>query len=349
MSIPTTARQYILPTLGSYNNLVLTDVTVPKPKPNEVLLKAHAVSLQYRDLLVATDRYPGGDMPANLIPCSDVAGEIVAIGEDVKGWKVGDRVCPNFMLEKLHGDHTTPAIAATALGGAVDGTLTEYRNYPASSLVKIADHLTYEEASTLPCAALTAYNALIAGYEPLKAGDTVLILGTGGVSIFGLQFALASGATVIVTSSSDEKLKVATKLGAHHVINYKTNTKWDEEVLRLTNGVGVDHVIEVGGNGTLMQSVNSIRMGGSISIVGFVGGNTPPPDLIALFIWKSLKIRGLYVGSVQQFADMNRLMAVNQAVTRPVVDKVFPFEDAKAAYAYLESQAHVGKVVIKVN
>ncbi|CAK5263180.1 unnamed protein product [Mycena citricolor] len=350
MPIPSTARQYIFPKLGSLDNLVLLpDAPVPKPKPTEVLLKAHAVSLQYRDLIVANGTYPSR-LPDNLIPCSDVAGEIVAVGDAVKDWKVGDRVCPNFMLGKLFGDETTEAISATALGGAVDGTLVEYRAYPSQALVKIPDHLSYEEASTLPCAGLTAYNALLDGYEPLKGGDTVLVLGTGGVSIFALQFAIASGATVICTSSSDEKLKIASKLGAQHVINYNTTPDWDEEIKRLTSGRGVDHIIEVGGNGTLMKSINALRIGGAISIIGFVGGhNIAAPDIIGICIRKSLKIRGIQVGSVQQFNNMNKLIAANPAVTRPVVDKVFPFNEAKAAYQYLASQAHVGKVVIRVD
>ncbi|KAJ7470242.1 alcohol dehydrogenase superfamily protein [Mycena galericulata] len=302
MTIPTITRQYFYPQpqLGSHDNLVIQEVRLSPPKSNEVLVKTHAVSLQFRDLLVASGKYPG--LTSNLVPCSDMAGEVIAVGEDVKHWKTGDRVCANFMLDKLHAE-TTTEIAATALGGAVQGVLTEYRTFPAHSLVAIPSHFSYEEASTLPCAALTAYNALLSGFDPLKAGDTVLVQGTGGVSIFALQFAVASGATVIATSSSNEKLKVATKLGAKHVINYRTTPNWDEEVLKFTNGVGVDHVIE---------------------------------------------IRGIYVGSVDQFKNMNRLIAANVETTRPVIDKVFAFEEAKAAFAHLQSQTHVGKVVIKV-
>ncbi|KAJ7088791.1 NAD(P)-binding protein [Mycena belliarum] len=276
-----------------------------------------------------------------------MAGEVIAVGDEVKDWKKGDRVCANFFLHKLQ-DKMTAAIAKAALGGAVDGVLTEYRTFPAHSLVAIPDHLSYEEASTLPCAALTAYNALLSGSDPLKGGDTVLVQGTGGVSIFALQFAVASGATAIVTSSSDEKLKVATKLGAKHVINYKTTPEWDKEVLKVTNGLGVDHIIEVGGNSTLKRSMSALRIGGSINIVGFVGEAAPPVDIISLSVHKFPQHRGIYVGSVAQFRDMNKLLIANPETTRPVIDKVFAFEEAKAAFGHLQSQAHVGKVVIKL-
>ncbi|KAF7355899.1 Alcohol dehydrogenase superfamily protein [Mycena venus] len=353
MTLPTKTRQYSFPQsytlnaiqLGSFDNLVIQDVPVSAPRATEVLVKTHAVSLQFRDLMVAGGGYPG-NLPENLVPCSDMAGEIIAVGDDVKEWKVGDRVCANFAQDKIHND----SLNDEALGGAIHGVLTEYRTFPAQSIVAIPDHLSYEEASTLPCAALTAYNALSSGYEPIKAGDTVLVQGTGGVSIFALQFAIASGATVIATSSSDEKLKVATKLGAKHVINYKTTPNWAEEVVKLTNGVGADRVIEVAGNATLSQSLASVRKGGNINIIGLLGGigDVPPVDIIRPCIFKQINIRGIYVGSVVQFKNMNKLIAANVETTRPIIDKVFAFEDAKAAYAHLSSQAHVGKVVIKI-
>ncbi|KAF8240635.1 NAD(P)-binding protein [Tricholoma matsutake] len=346
MSNPTTAREYFLTKLGSYNNLAVRDKTIEQPRASEVLVKVHAVSLQFRDLLVARGTYPTS-VADNLVPCSDMAGEIVAAGEDVKGWRIGDRVCANFSLDHIYGD-TNPAIRDTALGGHVHGVLTEFRTFPAHSLVAVPDHLSYEEASTLPCAALTAYNALM-GPVPLKPGDHVLVLGTGGVSIFALQLAVASGAIVIATSSSDEKLKIASKLGARHVINYKSTPNWDEEVLKLTGGVGVDHIIEVGGEGTLPQSINSARIAGWLHIIGFVSQETSNINFASQAIWKALFFRGILIGSVAQFKDMIRLMCANPETTRPVVDKVFPFEKAKEAYAYHESQAHVGKVVIKVS
>ncbi|KAJ7091016.1 hypothetical protein C8R44DRAFT_418507 [Mycena epipterygia] len=345
MSIPTTTRQYSFPERGSYNNLVLQAVPLAAPKSNEVLVKTHAVSLQFRDLMVSKNAYPGFVQP-NLVPCSDMAGEVIAVGADVKQWKIGDRVSANFMLDKLH-EEQTPEIAATALGGAAHGVLTEYRSFPAHSLVAIPEQLTYEEAASLPCAAVTAYNALTGGSSPVKAGDTILVQGTGGVSTFALQFAVASGATVISLSSSDEKLKQSTKLGAKHVINYKKTPNWDEEVLRLTNGVGVDRVLEVVGNSTLQRSISSLKINGSIDIIGHLSDD-PPVDIILPSIFKGINIRGIFIGSVKQFKNMNKLIAANIDVTRPVIDKIFAFEDAKAAYAHLEAQAHVGKVVIRL-
>ncbi|KAJ7728536.1 alcohol dehydrogenase superfamily protein [Mycena metata] len=341
MSLPTTTRQWSYPQLGSFDNLVIQEVPVSGPKANEVLVKIHAVSLQFRDLMIASGAYPGS-MPPNLVPCSDGAGEIIAVGSDVAEWKAGDRVCANFCVDKVHND----APNNLALGGAVHGMLTQYRTLPANSLVRIPEHFSYEEAATLPCAALTAYNALLSGYEPVKAGDIILVQGTGGVSIFALQFAVASGATVIVISSDDEKLKVATKLGAKHIINYKTTPNWAEEAQKLTNGRGVDRVIEVAG--TLEPSFVAIRRGGSIDIIGAVGGNSAPFNIVRPSITKQVNIRGIYTGSVVQFNNMNRLIAANAETTRPVIDKVFAFEEAKAAFAHLKSQAHVGKVVIKV-
>ncbi|KAJ7473184.1 alcohol dehydrogenase superfamily protein [Mycena galericulata] len=344
--VPKTTRQYYFPKRSSYGDLILQEVALSAPKADEVLVKTQAVSLQFRDLLIARDAYPGS-IPSNLIPCSDMAGEIIAVGGDVKQWKIGDRVSANFMLDKIH-EHSV-AISKTALGGPIHGVLTEYRTFPARSLVAIPAHLSYEEAATLPCAALTAYDALTGGHAPIKAGDTILVLGTGGVSTFALQFAVASGATVIALSSSDEKLKVVKKLGAKHTINYKMTPNWDEEVLRLTNGTGVDRVIEVVGNATLQRSIGSLKFGGSIQLIGRLGGMTdvPPADIIIPSIQKGVNIRGVFVGSLKQFKDLNKLIEANIPVTRPVIDKVFAFEDAKAAYAYFESQAHVGKVVIK--
>ncbi|KAJ7728323.1 alcohol dehydrogenase superfamily protein [Mycena metata] len=346
MSLPTTTRQYYYPELGSFDNLVLQEAPVAAPKPTEVLVKTHAVSLQFRDLLIANKQYPTKVQP-NLVPCSDMAGEIIAVGEDVKRWKTGDRVCANFFLDKLNNVQT-PETDSSALGGGAQGVLTQYRTFPAHSLVAIPSNLTYEEASTLPCAGLTAYNALF-GDVPLKAGETVLVQGTGGVSIFALQFAVASGAVVIATSSSNEKLEIAKKLGATHVINYRTTPDWDQEVLKITHGLGVDHIIEVGGNATLKRSMASVKLSGTIDIIGLVGGlDDTPPDIVVPALFRGIKLRGLYVGSVPQFNDMNRLIAANPVTARPVVDRVFPFEEAKAAFAYLTSQAHVGKVVIKV-
>ncbi|KAF7303474.1 Alcohol dehydrogenase superfamily protein [Mycena indigotica] len=350
MSIPSTARHYSVQKAGSLDGLKLVEAPVPKLKSTEVLVKVKAVSLQYRDLLVVNGYYPP-PIAENVVPCSDMAGEVVAVGEDVTKWKAGDRVANNFFLDLIYPDGMTPAVSSSAAGGAAHGVLTEYRAFPAHALVEIPGHLSWEEAATLPCAALTAYNALVYGYERIKAGDTVLIQGTGGVSIFALQFAVASGATAIVLSSSDEKLAAVTKLGAKHVLNYKTTPDWEQDVLKLTGGRGVDRVIEVVGNATLAKSIAAVRMGGSIDIIGLLGGvgNVTPPDIIGPSLWKQLKFRGIYVGAVSQFEDMNRVFVANPETTRPIVDKVFAFDDANDAFSYLNSQKHVGKVVIRVN
>ncbi|KAJ7857474.1 alcohol dehydrogenase superfamily protein [Mycena olivaceomarginata] len=335
MSIPQTTRQYSYSERGSYDNLVLQEVPLAAPKANEVVVKTHAVSLQV----------------------------IIAVGEDVKDWKAGDRVCANFFLEKLN-DEQTPETDGSALGGPVDGVLTEYRTFPAHSLVAIPPHLSYEEASTLPCAALTAYNALYCGYAPLKAGEeTVLVQGTGGVSIFALQFAVAAGATVVATSSSAEKLEIAKKLGATHVINYRTMPAWDREVLKITGGVGVDRVLDaqlveriliyscgcrVAGNATLQRSIDSVKQGGSIDLIGVAGGlnDVPSVDILIPVMFRNLKIRGIYVGAVSQcMQNMNKLIAANPAATRPIVDRVFPFSEAKAAFAYWRHRRMSGRFV----
>ncbi|KAF7369612.1 Alcohol dehydrogenase superfamily protein [Mycena venus] len=349
MTIPTVAREYFYPQFGSYNNLVLREVPVPVPKDNEVLVRIHAVSLQFRDLVIARDEFDT-KRPDNLIPCSDTAGEVVAVGNDVTQWAVGDRVSANLLVDKIHDGQHSSEIRDASLGRYLHGVLREYRTFAPHSLVAVPSHMSYEEASTLPCAGVTAYNALLGGFKPLKAGDTILIQGTGGVSIFALQFAVASGATVIATSSDDKKLELVSKLGAKHTINYKKTPDWDKEVLRLTHGVGVDRVIEVAGNSTIQRSINSTRLNGSIDLIGFVGGmnDVVPPDVVGPCLFKGLTIRGIAIGSVQQFKDMNMLLAANIDTTRPVIDRIFPFEEAKAALAYFETQAHVGKVVVKV-
>ncbi|PIL33945.1 hypothetical protein GSI_03653 [Ganoderma sinense ZZ0214-1] len=345
MSLPKTTREYRLPNPEGFHNLILQEAPIPTLKSTEVLVKIHAVSLQNRDLVVANGQYPVGQKD-NLVPASDMAGEIVAVGADVKGWKLGERVSANFALDHVHGV-VTAEIRATALGGPVDGVLTEYKAFPAHALVRIPEHLSYEEASTLPCTALTAYNALLGGNPALKGGHTVLVQGTGGVSISGLQLAVASGATVIVTSSSDEKLEIAKKLGATHLINYKRTPDWELEVLRVTNGRGVDHVVEVGGPGTLTRSAKALAFGGNMAVIGIMAGLAGDVSGLPLIVLgKAATMRGIQVGSRTQFEDMNRL--IEAVKLKPVVDKVFDFEHAVEAYEYQEKQQHVGKVVVRV-
>lgn len=315
---------------------------MPKPGTFEVLVKFHAVSLNYRDLLFARGLYnPHPHLPA--VPCSDGAGEITAIGEGVTQWKVGERVCPIFMQGWQDGA-VTPAKHRTSLGGGeLGGTLREYGVFHQDGLVRIPDHLSYEEAATLPCAAVTAWDALVC-VGKIKAGDVILTLGTGGVSIFALQLAKLHGARVISTSSSDDKLVRVRSLGAEETINYRKTTEWDKEVLRLTGGTGVDHVVEVGGAGTMPRSMNATRMGGLVSVIGVLAqGDGVDPIKILM---KSLNLKGIFVGSRRMFEDLNRAIAT--ARLKPVIDRVFTFEEARAALKFMESGSHFGKIVIRV-
>ncbi|KAI5115188.1 hypothetical protein M0805_000415 [Coniferiporia weirii] len=309
----------------------------------EVLVKVHAVSLQYRDLAISTGEYPLGVRP-NVVPCSDCAGEVLSVGANVKDFKVGDRVCTNVSPEYIFGD-ITPAMIDATFGGIADGMLTEYRQLPAYCLVHVPEHLSYEEASTLPCAAATAFNSLN-GPIPLKGGDVVLVLGTGGVSIFALQFAKATGATVIATTSSSGKAEILKKLGATHVINYRETPDWDKEILKLTNGRGVDHVVEIGGAGTISRSLNSTRVSGSVHVIGFVDMKGDTSNMVLQILGNALNVRGILGLSRSQFESMNRLISATGL--RPVIDQVFSYEDVPKALEYLQSQKHVGKVVVKV-
>jgi NADPH:quinone reductase-like Zn-dependent oxidoreductase len=322
----------------------LTLAERPKPKPGygQALVKIKAVSLNYRDLLVVKGLY-SRNLPLPLVLCSDGVGEVVEVGEGVTRVKVGDRVAGAFMQAWISGGLTEDK-AKSALGGAIDGVLAEYVVFHEDGLVHIPEHLSYEEAATLPCAAVTAWNALITEGN-LKPGDTVLVLGTGGVSIFALQFAKLVGARVIATSSSDEKLERVKQLGASDGINYKSVPDWDKRVRELTNGVGVDHVVEVGGPGTLNRSLRAVRMGGQISLIGVLAG-TGDVNLLPA-IMKNIRVQGIYVGSREMFETMNRAITFHKL--HPVIDRVFPFEEAREALRYMESGAHFGKVVINVS
>lgn len=323
-------------------NLVLVERPVPRPAAHEVQIRFHAASLNYRDLLFAWGLYnPDPHLPA--VPGSDGAGEITAVGEGVTCWKVGDRVCPIFMQGWLEGPPTA-AMRQTALGGGdLDGVMREYGTFHEDGLVRIPDYFSYEEAATLPCAAVTAWNALV-NVGRVKAGDTVLTLGTGGVSVFALQIARLHGARIIATSSSDEKLARVCQLGAESVINYKTTLEWDTEVLRLTGGLGVDHVVEVGGAGTLPRSINATRVGGTVSVIGVLaqGGGL---DAIKVLM-KSLRLQGIFVGSRRMFEEMNRAFTV--AGSKPVIDRAFAFRQLPEALKHMQSGAHFGKIVVRI-
>jgi NADPH:quinone reductase-like Zn-dependent oxidoreductase len=298
-----------------------------------------ATSLNYRDLVIAKGGL--GKRERSLIPLSDGAGEVVELGPGVTRVRAGDRVAPIFTQTWLGGDigRNLP----TALGGEIDGVLAEYVVLNQDGLVHFPDHLSFEEAATLPCAAVTAWNALITVGQ-LRAGDTVLVMGTGGVSIFALQFARITGARVIATSSSDAKLARLREMGATEVINYRTTPEWGKRTFELT-AHGVDHVVEVGGAGTLANSFEAVRPGGRISLIGLLtgfGGEFNP--LVVLF--KSVCFQGIRVGSREMFEAMNRAIAAAQL--RPVIDRTFPFAEAPQAYRHLESGAHFGKVCIRI-
>lgn len=323
--------------------LTLVELNTAAPAAHEVQVRVHAVSLNYRDLMVVDGSYFNtGDTP--VIPCSDGAGEVIAVGTQVTRFRVGDRVAAAFFPEWINGA-PTPQNTAGALGGAVNGMLAETVVLHENALVSIPAHLTYAEAATIPCAGVTAWNSLFVEGK-LKAGDSILILGTGGVSIWALQLAKAAGLFTIITSSSDEKLGRARSLGAAATINYKTTSEWQDEVLRLTEGRGVDLVLEVGGQGTLPRSIASARMGGTVAIIGGVSGFGGELNQFAL-IGGAKRLSGIFVGSRSMFEDLNRFLGV--AAIHPVVDRVFLFQQAREAYTYLKSASHFGKVVIEVS
>ncbi len=322
------------------DGLVLADREEPQPKPGQVLLKMRAASLNYRDYMVVKGWYHP-KLPMPQIPLSDGVGEVVAIGEGVTRAKVGDRVANTFFEKWIAGDLTTEG-ALSAFGGGRDGVLAEYVALSEEGIIHVPEHLSDEEAATLPCAALTAWCALIS-WGNLKAGDTILAQGTGGVSIFALQFAKLTGARVLITSSSDEKLARAKELGADEVINYKTTPDWEKEVSKLTGGRGVDHVVEVGGAGTFRKSVKAVRRGGTISLIGALAG-AGEVNLTAVLM-NGLRVQGIFVGSREMFEAMNRAISLHQV--RPVVDKVFSFDETRAAYELMERGGHFGKMVIK--
>ncbi|MGA1832765.1 zinc-dependent alcohol dehydrogenase family protein [Rhizobium wenxiniae] len=310
----------------------------PVPERGQILVRMKAWSLNHRDLLIVNNNY-NGLVPNGSIALSDGAGEVIAVGEDVRRFRAGDRVSPTFSSSWISGPMATTDPAGFR-GALVDGVLAELVICDERQAVMIPGHLSFQEATCLPCAAVTAWNALF-GPRPVLSGQTVLTLGTGGVSTFAIQFANAAGARVISTSSSDEKLEVARRLGATETINYHASPEWQDEVLRLTDGRGVDHVVEVGGGGTINRSVVSTTVGGQIHMIGALSTGALNPRL--LVSWKTL--RGIMVGSAADHASMNRLVDFHRI--QPLISDVFSFEDTVEAYRYLESGSAIGKVVIK--
>ena len=313
----------------------------PRPGPGQVLLEMQAASVNYRDLLTVQGRY-NPRQPLPLIPFSDGVGVVRELGEGVTRVQEGDRVCPIFAQSWLAGEMTKEALTST-LGGPLDGTLARYMVLGQEGVVPVPAHLGDEEAACLPCAALTAWSALVTKGS-LKVGDTVLLLGTGGVSLFALQFAKLLGAQVVITSSSDEKLDRARALGADEVINYKKTPEWGRQAKALTGGRGMDQVVEVGGAETLTQSLAAMGPGGTVSVIGVLSGLDSQLNLIPLLM-QNLKLQGIFVGSRQGFEEMNRAIARHQL--KPVVDKVFPFKEARAALEHLAAGKHFGKICLR--
>jgi NADPH:quinone reductase-like Zn-dependent oxidoreductase len=332
-------RAWQIPSFG-IDSLELAERATPQPGPGEVLVKIHAVSLNYRDLMMVKGAYnPKLRLPR--IPCSDGAGEVSAVGEGVTAWKPGDRVCGIFMQSWLDGP-PMPAKAKSALGGDLDGMLAEYAVLKESGLVHVPEHLSFEEAATLPCAAVTAWNALVAG--GVQSNSTVLIQGTGGVSIFALQLAKMRGARVLGISSGEAKLHRARSLGLDEGLNYGEVPEWDRWVQERTNGEGVDLVVEVGGVGTLPRSLRAVKMGGTIAQIGVLSGPTEPVP-IPMILYKQVHLRGIFVGSRHDFEEMNK--AITAGRLKPVLEGR-PWTEVKQAFKEMESATHFGKLVLRV-
>lgn len=324
------------------DKLSTVDREQPKPAAGQVLVRMTAASLNYRDLMVVRGHY-NPRMALPMVPLSDGAGVVEAVGSDVTGLRVGDRVTSCFFADWVEGS-ITPEAAASALGGYAQGLLQEFRLFDEHSVVKTPESLSDLEAATLPCAGVTAWHALFE-HTPPQPGQSVLIQGTGGVSVFALQLAAIAGLRTIVTSSSDAKLDRVRSMGASETINYKSQPEWEKAARELTGGRGVDHVVEVGGSDTISRSLRAVRMGGTVSVIGVLSGVEPtvrPTDLLM----NSLRVQGIYVGSR---AMLLRLMkAIETHRIKPVIDKIFPWTEYSEALRYMESQGHFGKICVQL-
>lgn len=336
-------RRWTLTPGKGIDTLTLGPASEEAPGPGQVAVRVRAVSLNYRDLVVATGFYSKGVKAEGLVPCSDGAGEVESVGEGVTALRPGDRVAGLFFPNWTSGPPTAKA-HSQGLGAELDGMLSQRVILPAESVVPFPATYSFEEASCLPCAALTAWHALFERV-PLQAGQTVLTLGSGGVSIFALQMARAAGARVIATTGSEEKEARLRALGAEGVVNYKNRPDWEKAVKELTEGRGVDQIVETGGGGTLEKSLSCLATGGHIALLGILGG----PGALSnpfLLVVKNATLTGIFVGSKDHFLRMNAFL--ERHAIRPIVDRIFPFEEAPEAYRYLQSGHHLGKVVIGV-
>lgn len=324
------------------------DIAIPDLTAEQCLVEIKAASLNYRDLAIATGKYPWPLREA-LVPVSDGAGQVIATGDGVSTVKVGDRVCMLFMQEHQDGI-ITPKIRQSSLGSQRDGVLQKFAVFDAAGLVKLPDNITYVEASTLPCAAVTAWNCLFGlPGKALLPGDTLLTLGSGGVSLFAIQIAVALGARVISTTSADEKEKFLKSLGVTEVINYKKNVDWGVAAKLLTpDGLGVHHVVEVGGETTISQSLHAIRPEGVVCLVGFLGGKSAKVTTFSRIQDQNCIVRGINVGSRRLFDDLNTFLS-ERGIKPIVADRKFGFEEVKEAYQYMEQQDFLGKIVIEIS
>ena len=335
-------KAYELQGPGGVDAMALVEKPVPVPGAGQVLVRLKAATINYRDLLTVKGGY-GSRQKFPLVPLSDGAGVVESVGPGVASFKPGDRAIGSF-FEGWLGGEPSEAKMRSNLGGALDGVLCEYRLWPAAALVRTPDHLSDVEAASLPCAGLTAWSAVVK-LGNIRPGQTVLTQGTGGVSIFALQFAKMSGARVIATSSSEAKIARLKELGADITINYKTAPEWGK-LARQATSHGVDLVVEVGGVGTLNESIRATRIGGTIAFIGVLAGRPESESRLPLMVMQQQRLQGTTVGSVEDLQAMADAIAANRM--KPVVDKVFPFADAKAAFAHMASGAHFGKVAIAI-
>jgi NADPH:quinone reductase-like Zn-dependent oxidoreductase len=337
-------RRYQIREPKGIGSIECVDVEAPRPGPGQVLVEMKAWSLNFRDLAMPRGGYPGNEKVKRappLVPLSDGAGEVIEVGAGVRHFALGDRVVTSFFQRWVDGELTEDG-HGSALGGALDGVLAERVVLDEAGVVAAPPSLSHEQAATLPCAGVTAWAALTG--TPTTPGQNVLLLGTGGVSIFGLQLAKAMGARVIVTSSSAHKLEHARRLGADELINYVEVPEWPERVLALTGGVGVDHVLEVGGLGTLQRSIRATRVSGTVSLIGVLSGQPEESPSPLELMFKRQTLRGIYVGSRRMLEELCRAVEVNRIT--PVIDRVFGFGEVQEAYRYLKAGQHFGKVVI---